>query len=176
MALRKDATFLNRAYWLVLVLPVIYYFAWGCFNYGFAGFFLALRDIGLLPYCFALLALTVIHEALHVFAGICAGVSLKNFSFGFDKSSLSINCVCRQDISIGAYLFFLLLPFLLLTPSLIYTSINYDSELWRVMLVLSTSGCAFDLVVVAGILGIPRDTRIFPEFEGRDGRVYLKSA
>ncbi|MBT7951295.1 MAG: hypothetical protein HN764_06715 [Gammaproteobacteria bacterium] len=43
------------------------------------------------------------------------------------------------------------------------------------MLVLSTSGCAFDLTVFFGLWGVPLDTKIIPELKGENGYVYMKA-
>ena len=174
--LKQDAACLNRLYWIILTLPASLYLAWGILHYGVFGFFQALHAIGLVAYCLGFITLILVHEILHILGALLVGVRFCNISFSVDKSSLAINCACRQDMSIAGYLVFLLAPALVLTPLLGIFSFTLEGELWRVMLVLSTTGCAFDLVVVAGISGISRETRIVPEFESKDGRVYLRAA
>ncbi len=174
--LKQDAVFLNRLFWLIVLLPALFYLAWGLFHYGVPGFFQALHAIGLVSYCLGFIMLIAVHEALHVLGALVAGVRFSSIKFSVDKSSLAINCACHQDMSIAGYIVFLLAPVMVLTPLLGFFALTLDGEFWPVMLVLSTTGCAYDLVVVAGICGISGNTRIVPEFESKDGRVYLRAA
>lgn len=175
IALKLDVTALNRLHWFVFVSPVVIYLLWALLVYGFKGLWYELSSIGALTYLFSIACLTIGHEALHVIAGLAVGGKLENYSFGFDKESLSVDCICRDELSIGEYKLFLLAPFMVLNPLFLVLGLTSGAQLWWVMLMLSISGCSFDLAVLTGLRGLPEETRIIPEFEGKEGLIYLKA-
>ena len=174
--LKVNAENLGRMCWMFFLGRVILYFMVNFLYSGIEAFwddFIGVEILYSLP---TLIILYTGHEALHVLVGLIVGAKFSSFNFGFDKSTLSIECHCHEEMSIKAYLFILLLPFLVLTPLL--TGLAYFSEthLWWLMLTLSTSGCAFDLTLFLGLLGIPGHTRIIPELDGKNGFVYVRAA
>ncbi len=118
----------------------------------------------------------VTHELLHIVGGVFAGARIRSFDFGFDKLSLSITCGCNDKMSVRGFRSFLLLPFIVLTPILIVLAYIDSTFPWWLMLAFSSSGCAFDLTVFTGSLGIPSKIEIIPELIGENGHVYLKGA
>ena len=173
---KLSAGLMNFLCWFLLLAPALVYLCVGVINYGFMEFFDKIMSVPALHSLPLLILVYILHEGLHVVAGMIAGVQLRSFSFGFDKRSLSIECICKQDISIRAYHLMLLFPFVVLTPILFYLALVSGTQLWWIIFVLSVSGCAFDLVISIGIAGIPGSTRIVPEIKGENGYVYLRSA
>ncbi|MCZ6526299.1 MAG: DUF3267 domain-containing protein [Gammaproteobacteria bacterium] len=167
---------MGRICWILLAGPVVFYVLINIVYSGSEGFLNNFAGVHSLTFIPVLLAVYIVHEVLHVAGGMIIGARFSSFKFGFDKTKLSIECHCHDEMSIRAYLFMLLLPFGVLTPLL--SGLAYFSEvhLWWMMLTLSTSGCAFDLTVFIGLIGIPGHTRIIPELEGVNGYVYLKAA
>lgn len=171
-----NAKNMTRIFWVLFVGPAVFYVVVNIINLGFGEFwnnFMGIRIIIFLP---VLLLTYVIHEGLHVLGGMFAGVKFDRFNFGFDKKTLSIECGCQEEMSIHGYLLFLLIPFVVLTPLITGLAFFADAHHWWLLLVMSTSGCAFDLTIFMGLLGIPGDTRIIPVLEGENGYVYVKAA
>ena len=123
-----------------------------------------------------LLLLYATHEILHVVGGMFAGAKISSFKFGIDIDTLSLECYCRDKMSLRGLKLFTLLPFLVLTPLLAVMGYNSDSHLWWLMLALSTSGCAYDLTLFVGLIGIPDHIRVFTDLEAVNGDVYVKVA
>lgn len=166
---------MNRICWILLAGSFVIYMVLNIVNSGFEGLWNNIIGVHSLHSVPVLAAVFFLHEALHVLGGVIVGVKLNSFSFGFDKKSLSIECYCPEEMSIKAYFFMLLLPFLVLTPLLAGLAYYSSSHLWWTMLVLSTSGCAFDLTIFLGLWGVPLDTKIIPELKGENGYVYMKT-
>ena len=173
---KLTARSMNIICWLLLVSPVVLYIFLNVVESGFAGLWTNITSIHSLQTIPALIALYLVHEALHVLGAMIFGAKLNSFSFGFDKSSLSVECGCSDKMSLKGYNFMLLLPFLVLTPLLIGLALYSGSHLWWIMLVTSTSGCAFDLTIFLGLWGVSTDTKIIPELKGENGYVYLRDA
>ncbi len=167
---------MNFLCWTMLIGPALLYLVVNILYSGIDGFWDNFINIETLYFLPILIILYIVHEALHVLAGLIVGTRLSSFKFGFDKTSLSIECYCQDEMSIKAYQFMLLLPFVVLTPLLVGLACFNASHLWWIMLVISTSGCAFDLTISMGLFGVPVHTRIIPELKGENGYVYLKAA
>ncbi|MFT7459865.1 MAG: hypothetical protein ACI909_002548 [Planctomycetota bacterium] len=173
---RITANTMNIICWTMLIGPAFIYFFNNILYSGLGVFwhdFVGVKSLYSVP---ILIILYILHEALHVLAGLICGLKLSSFSFGFDKRSFSIECNCKEEMSIKQYQVLLLLPFLVLTPSLVAIAVYSGSHLWWIMLVLSISGCAFDLTISVALIGIPGDTKIVPELKGENGYVYLRAA
>jgi len=173
---KLTARSMNILCWFLLVSPVALYIVLNVIDSGFGGLWINIRSVHSLHSIPVLLAIYVVHETLHVLGGMICGAKLSSFSFGFDKDSLSIECGCSDKMTIRGYYFFLLLPFLVLTPILAGLALDSGSHLWWIMLVTSTSGCAFDLTVFLGLWGVPTETKIIPELKGENGYVYVRAA
>ncbi len=174
--LKIAANNMTQICWVLLVTPVLLYVLVNIIHSGIGESWNNFIGVQSLSFISTLIIVYILHEALHILAGLIVGVKLSSFSFGFDKTSLSIECGCHQEMSIKTYQFMLLLPLLVLTPlltGLVYTS---DANLWGLMLALSTSGCAFDLTVFIGLIGVPGQVKIIPELEGKNGYVYVRAA
>lgn len=167
---------MGRICWFLLVAPFVIYLLVNIIDSGFGGLWNKIISVHSLYAIPSLITVYVVHEALHVIGGMINGIKFSSFSFGFDKPTLSIDCHCHEEMSIKTYLFVLLLPFLVLTPLLAYLAYFSNAHLWSIMLVLSTSGCAFDLTIAMGLIGIPGQIRIIPVLEGKNGYVYVKAA
>jgi hypothetical protein len=123
-----------------------------------------------------LLMIYFAHEILHVIRGVLAGAKINSFEFNFNNDSLAYECNCRDEVSLRGLKLFILLPFLVLTPLLTVIGYNSDTHLWWFMLALSISGCAYDLVLFIGLVGIPDNIRVYPDLEGENGYVYVRTA
>ncbi len=172
--LKISARNMERLYWMLFVSPVILYLFVNIFRLGVDQFWSGIISVPALYSLPVLLLLYTVHEALHVVAGLIIGVKISSFDFGFDKGSLSITCGCREEISIYGYQLMLLLPFMVLTPILAGLAYFNDPYIWLMMLAFSTSGCAFDLTLSMGLIGIPGHTRLIPELSSENGLVFLK--
>jgi hypothetical protein len=167
---------MERLYWVFLVGPSVIYLSVNIFYSGFLGLWENFIGIGALNYFSAFIGLCVIHESLHVLGGMMVGAKLKSFKFGFDENNLSIICGCQDEMTVKGYQLLLSLPFLLLTPLLVSLAFLTEEHIWWHFLMLSTSGCAFDLTVLMALIGIPGRTKIIPDLSGEDGLVFLKTA
>lgn len=174
IALRITARKMNRIFWMLFLSPVMIYLLVNIYYSGYREFWHNFIGIGVLPYISVFFIICIIHELLHVLAGVVAGAKLKSFYFGIDRANLSIICGCRDEISVQGYQFFLLLPFIVLTPLVAGLAYFNETHIWWYMLTISTSGCAFDLTVSMGLIGIPGKTRVIPDIKGENGLVFLE--
>jgi Putative zincin peptidase len=172
---KLTAQTMNIICWLLLISPLMFYLVLNIAESGVEGLFSNVTSVHSLQSIPVLITVYVIHEALHALGGMIVGIKLSSFNFGFDKKSLSIECGCDEQMTLKAYYFMLLLPFLVLTPLITGLAFYTGSHLWWIMLVISTSGCAFDLTVFLGLWGVPTDTKIIPELKGENGYVYMRA-
>lgn len=174
--LTLDSGKLTLLCWALLVLPVVLYVIINIYYSGFQKIQEDFTGTNSLQIISILLLTYLAHEFLHLVGGVLAGAKTKSITFGFDKSNLSITCACNDEISVLGMKLFLLTPFVVLTSILLALALTNASAPWWLVLALSSSGCAFDLTVVAGLKGIPNKTRVIPELSGENGHVYLKGA
>jgi hypothetical protein len=156
--------------------PILAYLMVSFYYLGGSGFWEVFVGNNPITFILILFVLYIAHELLHVLAGVMLGASLNSFDFGFDKSTLSIECACSNEMSVLDYKIILLSPFLLLTPLLFVLACCNESHVWWQLLTISTTGCSFDLTVFMGLMGIPNDTKIVPMLKGENGFVFVQAA
>lgn len=118
--------------------------------------------------------ITVSHEALHIVVLLFAGVKLKEISLTRDIKNLSIELSCKKEISIRAWRFSLAMPFLVLTPTLLFIAIfsESSSNYWS-LLAISISGCAYDLALFRGLSELSSSQIVIPEGRSIDGYLFI---
>ena len=169
-----DATNMSRVCSLWVMGPITAYLLISFYYLGVSRFREVFAGGNSILFIVILFILYAVHELLHVLAGIIVGASISSFDFAFDKSTLSIECGCSDEMSVMGYKFMLLLPFLILTP-LVLACFN-ETHMWWQLLVISTVGCCFDLTVFMGLIGISNNTKIVPMLKGENGFVFVKAA
>jgi hypothetical protein len=173
--LKINARNLEFMGWAFFLVPPAIYFFISIAQSGVGRVWNDFVDINTVFFIFVLLFIYLVHEILHVIGGMLAGAKINNFKFGFNTETLSIECHCQDEMSLRGLKLFVLLPFLVLTPILAIMAYYSSSHLWWLMLALSTSGCAYDLTLFIGLIGIPDHIRVSPELEGENGYLYVKT-
>ncbi len=174
--LRISARNMERIYWVFFLMPLLVYLISNIVQFGLVGFWDEFIGVGPFIYISSIIALCLVHEILHAIGGVMAGAKMSSFDIGFDRKDFSIMFGCRDSMTIGGYQITLLMPFIVMTPFLVGMAYISESHVWWHMLMLSTSGCVFDLTVSAGLMWIPTGTRIIPDLKGEDGFVFLREA
>ena len=167
---------MNRVCSLLVIGPISAYLLFSLNYLGVSGFWEVFVGNNPIVFIVILFTLYATHELLHVLAGVLRGASFSSFDLAFDKSTLSIECSCSDEMTVMDYKIVLLTPFLVLTPLLIVLICLKDSHIWWQMLTLSTVGCSFDLTVFLGLAGISSDTKIVPMLKGENGFVFVQAA
>ena len=93
---KLTAQTMNIMYWLLLISPLVFYLVINITESGVEGLFSNVTSVHSLQSIPVLIAVYVLHEALHALGGMIVGAKLSSFNFGFDK-----NVSCCDPIVYG---------------------------------------------------------------------------
>jgi hypothetical protein len=172
LSLRESG--LNRIYYYVIWIPFILYLGLNLLTWGLTGLWVEFTSADAPIEILLIAVLLVAHELLHVLGFVMAGVKPAKLTLSFLRENLSFELACDDVVTIGWWRIALILPCLVLTPLLAFLAASADApNLFWLLLVFSTTGCAFDIAIFAGLLGLPSEVRVRPELHSEEGRVYV---